>query len=376
MHLFYFKQFLIFQIRIMQNVKLFVISVLAFAFAITAQAQGDDVPPNAEPGKCYAKCVIPDQYKTVTEQVLVKEASTRRSVVPAAYETVTERVLSQEEATKIISVPAVYETVTERVLVKEAGTKLIPQPAVYETVTERVVDQPEHVDKKIVPPVYETVTERIKIADATTRWEKGKKDPNCLSADPDDCRVMCLVEVPAQYRTVSKQVVKTPATVREVNVPATYKTLTRKALKTAASTRTVEIPAEYKTVTKRVLKTPATTRTESIPAKYRTITKTILKTPENVREETIPAEYATVTKTVLVSKGGYTEWREVLCESDLTTDRIRQIQRALKAAGYEPGPVDNIFGSQTRAALTKYQRDNGLPVGRLDKKTLGALGVK
>lgn len=360
----------------MQNIKLFVISVLAFAFAISAQAQGDDVPPNAEPGKCYAKCVIPDQYKTVTEQVLVKEAATRRSVVPAAFETVTERVLVQEEGTKLIPVPAVYETATERVLVKEAGTKLIEVPAVYETVTERVIDRPERIEKNIVPPVYETVTERIKIADATTRWEKGKKDPNCLSADPDDCRVMCLVEVPAQYRTVSKQVIKTPASVKEVTIPATYKTITRKVIKTPATTRTVEIPAEYKTVTKRVLKTPATTRKEAIPAKYKTITKTILKTPESVREEVVPAEYATVTKTVLVSKGGYTEWREVLCEADLTTERITSIQRALKAAGYDPGPIDNIFGSQTRAALTKYQRDNGLPVGRLDKQTLNALGVK
>ncbi|MFK7969545.1 MAG: peptidoglycan-binding protein [Bacteroidia bacterium] len=360
----------------MQNVKLFVISVLAFAFAITVQAQGDDVPPNAEPGKCYAKCVIPDQYKTVTEQVLVKEAATRRSVVPAQYETVTERMLVQEEATSLTPIAAVYETVTERVLSKEAGTRLVSVPAVYETVTERVVDKAERTDKRIVPPVYETVTERIKVADATTRWEKGKKDPNCLSADPDDCRVMCLVEVPAQYRTVTKKVIKTPASVKEVPVPATYKTLTKKVLKTPATTRTVEIPAEYKTVTKRVLKTPASVKSATIPAKYRTVTKTIVKTPENVREETIPAEYATVTKTVLVSKGGYTEWREVLCESDLTTDRIRQIQRALKAAGYDPGPFDNIFGSQTRAALTKYQRDNGLPVGRLDKKTLSALGVK
>ena len=361
----------------MQNVKLFVISVLAFfAFVLTAQAQGDDVPPNAEPGKCYAKCVIPDQYKTVTEQVLVKEAATRRSVVPAQYETVTERMLVEEEGVKLTPVAAVYETVTERVLAVEAGTRLETIPAVYETVTERVVDQPARTDKRVVPPVYETVTERIKIADATTRWEKGKKDPNCLSADPDDCRVMCLVEVPAQYRTVSKEVVKTAASVKDVSIAATYKTITKKVIKTPATTREVAIPAEYKTVTKRVLKTPATVNRKAIPAKYRTLTKTVVKTPENVREETVPAEYATVTKTVLVSKGGYTEWREVLCESDLTTARITQIQRALKAAGYKPGPIDNIFGSQTRAALTKYQRDNGLPVGRLDKQTLSALGVK
>lgn len=32
---------------------------------------------------------------------------------------------------------------------------------------------------------------------ATTRWEKGKPDPNCISPNPEDCIVMCLVDVPA-----------------------------------------------------------------------------------------------------------------------------------------------------------------------------------
>lgn len=31
-----------------------------------------------------------------------------------------------------------------------------------------------------------------------TKWEKKKADRNCLSADPNDCMVWCLVEIPAR----------------------------------------------------------------------------------------------------------------------------------------------------------------------------------
>ena len=41
--------------------------------------------------------------------------------------------------------------------------------------------------------------ERILIQPATTKWVKRKADRNCLSADPNDCLVWCLIEVPAEY---------------------------------------------------------------------------------------------------------------------------------------------------------------------------------
>jgi len=36
---------------------------------------GTDAVPNAQAGKCYAKCMIPDQYENTTEQVEVKAAA-------------------------------------------------------------------------------------------------------------------------------------------------------------------------------------------------------------------------------------------------------------------------------------------------------------
>ncbi|MFZ1495905.1 MAG: peptidoglycan-binding domain-containing protein, partial [Saprospiraceae bacterium] len=109
---------------------------------------------------------------------------------------------------------------------------------------------------------------------------------------------------------------------------------------------------------------------------YKTITRQVVKTPATTREISIPAEYRTVTKSVLKKKGGYNEWKEVLCESKQTPEKIRQIQLALRAKGYDPGPIDNILGSLTRAALEKYQTAMKLPVGKLDTETLRSLGVE
>lgn len=37
-----------------------------------------------------------------------------------------------------------------------------------------------------------------------------------------------------------------------------------------------------------------------------------------------------------------------------TPAHVREVQRALSSAGYDPGPIDGIFGPRTKAALRKY----------------------
>ena len=286
-----------------------VVLLLVSAFIMCAAfAQPVDGPINQEAGKCYAQCVMPDRYETLTEQVLAKEASTRLEVVPAQF-----------------------ETQSESVLAKEAGKRLEVVPAQYETVSEQIIAKPAYNNLSVIPAQFETVSEQVLVTPAQTKWVKGKGDQNCLSANPDDCIVWCLVEVPATYRTVTRTVLKAPATTTEAPVPAQYKTITRSIISQPASVREVEIPAEYKTVT----------------------------------------------KTVLAEKGGTTEWREVLCSNRVTTARIQQIQSALMSRGYNVGPrgADNVMGPDTRNALIKFQKANGLPVGNLNMETLKALGI-
>ena len=73
------------------------------------------------------------------------------------------------------------------------------------------------------------------------------------SGDVGGDDIMCLVEIPAQYQTVAKRVLKTPASSREVTVPAKYATVTKQVVDQGASSRDVDVPAQYTTVTRRVL---------------------------------------------------------------------------------------------------------------------------
>lgn len=137
-------------------------------------------------------------------------------------------------------------------------------------------------------------------APAHTKWIKKKADKNCLSDDPEDCLIWCLIEVPAQFKTF-------------VVVTDTLQT------------------DNYKIVT------------------------------EN--------------KSELVNKGGFTEWRNVLCEKDITTEVSTQIQEALKQRGYYQGEITGEIKKDTRNALVNFQKDNGLPVGQLDFDTLFELEI-
>ncbi len=57
--------------------------------------------------------------------------------------------------------------------------------------------------------------------------------------------------------------------------------------------------------------------------------------------------------------------------------QVKQAQEQLKAAGFDPGPLDGILGPKARAALREYQAAQGLPTtGMLDEKTRKSLGVQ
>ena len=299
------------------------------AAAPTMMSQADDslVPPNAKPGQCFTRVWNPPQYETVTNRQLVEDAGERIEVIPASYKTGSKRILVKEASERIETVPATYKTVTERVMIKPASSKLQQVPAVYETVTERVLEKAAH---KV--------------------WKKGTGPIQKIDAQSGE--IMCLVEIPASYKTIQKRVLKTPAT-----------------------TRTISIPAEYETVEKRVVATPASTRTVMIPAQYKTIDTTEVASPAQERRIAIPARYENVTSQKLVSEGSM-QWREILCETNMTSSRIMDIQKSLQAAGYNPGNIDGNIGASTMQAVNDFQRAKGLPVDKyLNMATVRALGV-
>ena len=79
----------------------------------------------------------------------------------------------------------------------------------------------------------------------------------------------------------------------------------------------------------------------------------------------------------VIAKGGYTEMKVVVCAAELSKEYYTRVQEALITNGYDLGPsgADGIFGSESISALTKYQKDRGLPVGHFNEETISSLGL-
>lgn len=53
-----------------------------------------------------------------------------------------------------------------------------------------------------------------------------------------------------------------------------------------------------------------------------------------------------------------------------SNEMVRDVQTMLNELGYDAGPIDGQFGSQTRDAIRNFERDRGFPVsGELDEAT-------
>jgi len=164
------------------------------------------LPPNARAGECYAKVFVPPTFRTVTERVLVRDASETIEIIPARY-----------------------EWVEEKVLVKDASTEL-----------------------QAVPAEFASRERTIQVNSGHTDWEINK-DANCVNDKGEPARdVFCLVSHPAAQKTIQTQCQVKAASVQSVCVPAQYDTVRRQKLASAATTRKVCIPAEYENVEKSV----------------------------------------------------------------------------------------------------------------------------
>lgn len=298
-----------------------------FAKRTIANAEANPLmPPNPKVGECYARAIVPAQTRTISDTVVVKEASQKLSTVPAKYRWVSKQVVAKEASEKLIPIAATYKTVTERVMVTPESSKLV-----------------------VVPAKFKNVTEKILVSPAKTVWKKGKGAISKVDANTGD--ILCLIEEPAVYKTVSKRVLVTPETTRTIAIPATYKNVSRQVVGTPATVRKVVIPAVTKTVKLQEIVEPAKTLAKTIPAVTRTVQK----------QEVV--------------KPAFTTWKSILCETNTTGGVVSRLQAELNRKGYSAGPVDGVMGSQTRLAVDKYQRNNKLSRGGLTIEMLKHLNV-
>ena len=284
-------------------------------------------PADAKAGECYAKVLIPAQYDSTPEEVMVQPASS-----------------------KFNKTPAVYKETQKQILIEEESYELVPVPAEYELVTETVLVQPEQIIKSVIPATFKNEEKKILVSPARVEWKVGRGSYEKI--DTATGEIMCRVEIPAVFKTFSQQVIDVPAQTKEE-----------------------VIPARYETVQRRVMKTPPTTTKKIIPPKYKTIIIKELVEPEKFEVIEAPARFATVQKKKLV-KSESVAWRQILCETNTTPAVVKRIQDALIAAGYNLGfAPDGELGPGTQSIIRRYQTDNNLPTGGLTLSTIRRLGV-
>lgn len=302
----------------------------SYDYAAGSYATGSNsIPPmpDARAGECFALVKIPEQFRTYQKEYELRAASERVETTPPRYEMVTEQYVVREAYERMEVVPATFRTVTEQVEVAPPSVRYQSTEPVYETVTEQVLEQP-----------------------ARTVWKRGTGPIQRI--DNATGEIMCLVEEPAVYKTVTRRVLKTPAQVQEIPVPGQTATISKQVIDRPAEVRRVVVPEQIGT---------------------RTVRK--LVEPGGVRRVPIPAQMGTTTVRELVSPARL-EWRSVLCQTNMNPDVISRVQQALANSGYNPGPINGRLGPETLSALNQYQRARQLPVdGYLNMETVRALGV-
>ncbi len=261
----FFVNFMLNKSYIMKPIYTLVVLLCATTFYAQEQYL-EKLPDNPDPGKCYAKCIVPDQYDTETVRVLEVPAHTKLHVVPAEYKVVRDEVVIKPASKKYKFIPATYRTVVDTFWIEEPYNKQYPKEATF-------LD------------AYETV----EVKSGSGKWVAGE-NPDCPSINPDDCRIFYYREDPSVSR----------------DVPV-------KKLASDATSSTKQVGGEYKLVKRQVMVTPAKTEEIPVPEVKDVVERRVLVKDETTREVEVPAIYTTVEKRVLTKKGGMTAWREVPC---------------------------------------------------------------
>ena len=92
-------------------------------------------------------------------------------------------------------------------------------------------------------------------------------------------------------------------------------------------------------------------------------------TPPNAGPGKCYAKYA------IDSTNQLLEWREVLCGDKVTPQIIQKVSKELNYKGYKVDVFNEKFDINLREIIRKFQKENNLPVGGLNIKTLESLGI-
>ncbi len=295
------------------------VGAIASAPAHASESSAFSAPPNARAGECFARIMIPAQYKTQYKNVVVEEGGQRIEVSDARF-----------------------AAQNEQILIRDAGVRYAVRQPIYKAVHERVMVRPGYERLAVEQAQYRTVSEEVQVAPARTAWKPGKSlaDWSGVKATKQNgSEVYCLVEIPPETRTVTKRIQIRPQNVQTIQAPPIYRTITRHVLVDPGGVQEIALPAQYANIARQRLVQRAGHHSVAIAPRMKRIAYRTLVAPERY------------------------EWVRVLCKTNATTEAITGVQSQLKSLGYYQGALDGHLDLPTENAVRQYQREVGIPHG-------------
>ena len=322
---------------------------------------------------------IPPKFETVTETVVVQPQSVEYEAVPTVFDTVAEASVSPDTSSSAPSIGSTaFAIAPPPTSVPVAGRDEIITSAVRQPTTPSAV-APEEAPAEVHDEIIVTSRSRKKgifssIGKSFKGKSKGKVKPEAISdiavAESISGSKSAATAHKESYFTVfdgvSERVVKST----ETTVSPTGEILCR-----------VLIPAQYKTVTKRVVKTPARTEKVIVPA----VTKDLIVKRANgaggfievveqvvIQEETvdyviIPAVYETRSERVLIAPAR-DEWKPVSERIKPPKPQPRPQSGLLTAGDYDDVLNPDLYKVYLDKMLQGQLRGKDLPYVDADQR--------
>lgn len=333
--------------------KSFVVSLMAFGIMpIAAQAQGglpSDLPtPNAKPGQCFARVLVPAKYEQVPMNVAVSDSYSSFDI--------SEPVFAARDEVRVV---------------QDGYKDLSVTPAKWQDVTETIIIRPEHNRLVLNKANFVQKTETYVIKEPRFVWRPGTNLSGIKRLDANTGEVFCLVEERGLTETVTRQVIKDKASVGIIKVPAQTATYVRKVLVEAPKVVEVSRPAITKAFKVNDLVKEAGAVEVQNAGQSKTIYQQKLISPEHYAWVQVECDNSKVSSVDVNLNSN----DNVDATKTINKVTAYDVQKRLASLGFYRGPIDNIYGRLTKDAMAKFQASKGLEVsGKADVASLKALG--
>lgn len=313
--------------------------------------------------------------------------------------------------------PATIKKNQERILITEATETLEVVPASFKAGKQEIIVKPNYNNYVTTPASFKSEEQKVLVEPAKSVWKKGKG--LVQKVDNVTGEIMCRVEIPAVYKEFSRQVVQKPAAAAVIPVPQSMKSIDTALLDKDAQEVRKPIPATYETVEtfekvgepayswaankpgddaelgkhtgkvvclkdtapvvktfeQTMVKTPGRFEAKELAAVYEDVAVKKLVSNAVITRTPIPAKTQTFSKTIKTADARL-EWRAVLCETNVSTQAISSIQKALGDRGYKIGKTPGVIDQEMFSAIEQFQKDENLAQGGLTLSTIKALGLE